>query len=135
MDRHCFQYKERDCCPKNYFSTRYRGRLAKTCDRDQEERVAIAADAQPTEEEVRNVGRNRRNKSVPNTDWMSPTAPYPRNAHMKDCVNHLAYKLENAVELDSHLLLAGQFSHEDHQRQKSILEASFHSAQRNPIQA
>jgi transposase len=94
----------------------------------------IAADAQPTDEEVRNFDKNRRNKSVPNTEWMSSADPDARIARMKDGTTHLAYKAENVVDLDSDLILAGEVTHAD-QSDTSTLEDSLHSAQTNLTQA
>jgi transposase len=93
----------------------------------------IVADPQPTDGGVRNFDKNRRNKSVPNTEWMSSTDPDTRIASMKNGTTHLAYKAENVVDLDSGLILVLEVTHAD-QSDTYTLEDSLHYAQTNLTQ-
>ena len=60
----------------------------------------------PTDEELRRFDRQRKNKRVSNEEWMSPTDPDSRIAHMKDGRTHLAYKAEHVVDLETEVVLA-----------------------------
>ena len=54
------------------------------------EEGAIAADHEPTDEEVRRFDKKRQNKKVSNEEWVSSTDPESRIAQMKDGRTHLA---------------------------------------------
>jgi transposase len=60
----------------------------------------------PSDEDIRKFDRKRRNKKVPNKEWMSPTDPDARIAKMKDGRTHMAYKTEHAIDLESDLVMA-----------------------------
>jgi transposase len=60
----------------------------------------------PTDEELRRFDKQRKDKRVPNEEWMSKTDPDSRIAKMKDGRTHLAYKAEHVVDLDTELVLA-----------------------------
>jgi transposase len=72
------------------------------------EEGAVAADAEPTDEEIRRFDKKRKNKKVSNDRWKSPTDPDARIAKMKDGRTHLAYKAEHVVDLTSELILAAE---------------------------
>lgn len=67
----------------------------------------------PTDEELRRFDQQRKDKRVPNDEWMSKTDPDSRIAKMKDGRTHLAYKAEHVVDLDSELILAAPIYHAD----------------------
>jgi transposase len=73
----------------------------------QEEGV-IAAEEEPTDEEIRRFDKKRKDKKVSNDQWVSPTDPEAKITKMKDGTTHLAYKAEHVVDLDSDLLLAAE---------------------------
>ena len=60
----------------------------------------------PTEEDLRRLDRGRKDKTVSNEQWKSPTDPDSRIARMKDGRTHLAYKAEHAVDLVSEAIVA-----------------------------
>lgn len=68
----------------------------------------IAADAEPTDEEVRRYDRGRKDKKVSNDEWRSSTDPDSRIAKLKDGRTHLAYKAEHVVDLENELVLAAE---------------------------
>ena len=72
------------------------------------EEGAIDKDYEPTDEEVRRFDKNRKNKRVSNTEWVSPNDPESRIAQMKDGRTHLAYKAEQVVDLNSDIILAAE---------------------------
>lgn len=88
----------------------------------------IAADAEPTMDEVRNFDRSRKDKKVSNEDWRSPSDSDAKIARMKDGTTHLAYKAENVVDMESGLVLAGEVYAAD-KGDTSTLEDSVHAAQ------
>ena len=90
----------------------------------------IAADAKPTEEEIRSFDKSRKDKTVSNQEWASPADPDARIARMKDGTTHLAYKAENVVDMDSTLILAAEIYKAD-QADTATLEDSVHAAQTN----
>ena len=53
----------------------------------------------PSAEDLIRFDRARKNKTLLNADWASPTDPEARIARMKDGTTHLAYKPEHAVDL------------------------------------
>ena len=67
----------------------------------------------PTDEELRRFDRQRKDKKVSNTEWMSPTDPDSRIAKMKDGRTHLAYKAEHVVDLETEVVLAVPIYHAD----------------------
>jgi transposase len=60
----------------------------------------------PTEDDLRQLDRGRKDKKVSNEQWESPTDPDSRIAKMKDGRTHLAYKAEHAVDLVSDAIIA-----------------------------
>lgn len=95
-----------------------------------QEQGVIAANEEPTDEEVRRFDKRRKNKKVSNEDWESTTDPDARIAKMKDGRTHLAYKAEHVVDLDSELIVAAQVYHAD-QAESYTLADSVMEAQGN----
>src|SRR3954464_7500092 len=60
----------------------------------------------PSAEDLIRFDRARKNKTLSNADWVSPTDPAARIARMKDGTTHLAYKPEHAVDLDTGVIVA-----------------------------
>lgn len=79
-----------------------------------QEEGAIAADEEPSDEEVRRYDKRRKNKKVSNDEWVSSTDPESRIAQMKDGRTHLAYKAEHVVDLESDMVLAAEIRPADH---------------------
>lgn len=82
----------------------------------------IAADHEPTVEEVRRYDRKRK-KTVSNADWVSTTDPEARITKLKDGRTHLAYKSEHVVDLDSEILLAAEIRPADHADQDTLVDS------------
>lgn len=95
----------------------------------QEEGV-VEAGTTPSDEEIRRYDKQRKNKTVSNDEWVSPTDPDSRIARMKDGTTHLAYKAEHVIDLDTGVLLAAEVYHAD-QSDPQTLEDSLHQAQIN----
>jgi transposase len=55
----------------------------------------------PTAEDLIRLDRQRKGKTLSNTEWESPTDPDARIAKLKDGRTHLAYKPEHAMDLDT----------------------------------
>jgi transposase len=72
------------------------------------EEGVIAAEEEPSDEEIRRFDKNRKDKKVSNDEWVSPTDPEAKITKMKDGTTHLAYKAEHVVDLDSDLILAAE---------------------------
>ena len=94
----------------------------------------IAADAEPTMDEVQRFDRARQDKKVSNEDWKSPTDADAKIARMKDGTTHLAYKAENVVDTQSGLIVAGEIYAAD-KSDTATLEDSVHAAQTNLTEA
>jgi IS5 family transposase len=94
----------------------------------------IAADQEPTDEEVRRYDKKRKNKRVSNDEWMSPNDPESRIAQLKDGRTHLAYKAEHVVDLKSDLVLAAEIRPADHSDTETMVD-SVMAAQNNLNQA
>jgi transposase len=58
------------------------------------------------DDDLRKFDKGRKDKSVSNRDWESPSDPDAKIAKMKDGRTHLAYKAEHAVDLESELVLS-----------------------------
>ncbi len=70
-------------------------------------------ESDPDDEELRRFDKRRKNKKVSNEDWVSETDPDARIGKMKDGRTHLKYKAENAVDLDTELIVAAEVYHGD----------------------
>ena len=62
----------------------------------------------PSAEDLIRFDRARKDKTLSNADWASPTDPEARIARMKDGTTHLAYKPEHAVDLDTGVIVAAR---------------------------
>ena len=70
----------------------------------------------PDDEELRRFDQQRRKqgkKKVSNDDWESETDPDSRIGKMKDGRTHLNYKAENAVDLETQVVVAAEVYHGD----------------------
>lgn len=94
------------------------------------EEEAIAAEEEPTDEEIRRFDKKRKDKKVSNEDWESPTDADARIAKMKDGRTHLAYKAEHVVDLESELILSANIHAADH-GDAETMEDSLIQAQTN----
>ena len=72
------------------------------------EEGVIGEDDEPTAEERRRFDKQRKNKKVSNTEWVSETDPDSRITQMKDGTTHLAYKAEHVVDLHSDIVVAAE---------------------------
>ena len=77
----------------------------------------------PPDEELRRFDKQRKDKRVPNSEWVSPADPDSRIAKMKDGTTHLAYKAEHVVDLDSDLLLAAEVYHADQSDSQTLVDS------------
>ena len=87
------------------------------------EEGVVAADAQPTDEEVRRYDRTRKNKKVSNEEWVSETDPESRITQMKDGRTHLAYKAEHVVDLESDLVLGAAIYQADKGDARTLVDS------------
>lgn len=85
---------------------------------------------QPNAEELRRFDKSRKDKTVSNDQWKSPTDPDACIARMKDGTTHLAYKAEHVIDLDTEILLAAEIYHAT-QGDAQTLEDSVVQAQVN----
>ena len=61
---------------------------------------------EPTPEELRKFDRNRKGRKTSNRDFESVADPSSRIAKMKDGTTHLAHKAENAVDIETSVVVA-----------------------------
>lgn len=61
---------------------------------------------EPTVEQRRRYDRKRKKKSLSNQEWVNPHDPEARITQMKDGRTHLAYKAEQAVDLETGAIVA-----------------------------
>jgi transposase len=98
-------------------------------------RLAAAAGIQdPSDEDLRRLDRQRKDKKVSNAQWVSATDPDSRIVKMKDGTTHLAYKVEHVVDLQSNLVLAAEVYAAD-QTDSATLLPSVIVAQLNLVRA
>ena len=62
----------------------------------------------PTPQDLQRMDRKRRGKKASNKDWKSKTDTHARIARMKDGRTHMAYKVENAMDLQSRITVAAE---------------------------
>ena len=68
----------------------------------------------PTDDELRRFDKSRQDKKkVSNEQWHSETDPDARIGKMKDGRFHLKYKAENAVDLETEVIVAAEIYHGD----------------------
>lgn len=67
----------------------------------------------PDDEELRRFDRRRRgkNKKVSNQEWKSATDPDARLGQMKDGRYHFKYKAENAIDIETEVIVAAEVYH------------------------
>ena len=75
----------------------------------------------PTARDGSRVDRRRKGKRVSNSEWKSPTDEDARIAKMKDGRTRLAYKAENAVDVESSVILASEIHAADQADASTIL--------------
>lgn len=63
---------------------------------------------EPTKEDLQRLDRGRKGKKLSNKSWKSSTDGQARIAKMKDGTTRLAYKAENAVDLQSGVIVAAE---------------------------
>jgi transposase len=66
----------------------------------------------PDDDELRRFDK-RRKKKVSNEDWVSKTDPDSRIGKMKDGSTHLKYKAENAIDVETEIIVAAEVYHGD----------------------
>ena len=62
----------------------------------------------PTPQDLQRMDRKRRGKKVSNKDWKSKTDSHARMARLKDGRTRMAYKVENAMDLESRITVAAE---------------------------
>jgi transposase len=62
----------------------------------------------PTPQDLQGMDRKRRGKKVSNQDWKSKTDSRARIARLKDGRTHMAYKIENAMDIQSRITVAAE---------------------------
>jgi transposase len=62
----------------------------------------------PTPQDLQRMDRKRRGKKVSNRHWKSKTDSHARIARLKDGRTHMAYKLENAMDIESRITVAAE---------------------------
>ena len=62
----------------------------------------------PTTEDLIRLDRKRKDKTLSNAEWQSPTDPDARIAKLKDGRTHLAHKPEHAMDLDTGAVVAAE---------------------------
>ena len=62
----------------------------------------------PTTKDLIRLDRKRKDKTLLNADWRSPTDPDAKIAKLKDGRTHLAYKPEHAMDLDTGAVVAAE---------------------------
>lgn len=69
--------------------------------------------SEPTKEDLQRLDRGRKGKKVSNKSWKSSTDSEARITKMKDGTTRLAYKAENAVDLQSGVIVAAEVHRAD----------------------
>jgi hypothetical protein len=90
---------------------------------------AETGNSDPDDEELRRFDKNRKpRKKVSNDEWESGTDPDSRIGQMKDGRFHLKYKAENAVDLETEIIVAAEVYHGD-QGDTQTIEDTINTAQ------
>ena len=84
---------------------------------------AIAADAEPSAEEIRRFDQKRKDKTASNEEWTSETDADARITKMKDGRTHLAYKAEHVVDLKTDVVLAAAIYPADHSDMTTLADS------------
>jgi hypothetical protein len=72
-----------------------------------------AASRSRVQRRLKQFDRTRQGKRIPNTEWTSPTDPDARITRIKDGCTGLAYKPEQAVDLDTAAIIAAEIQPAD----------------------
>jgi transposase len=83
----------------------------------------LAAQEEPSDDEVRRYDKRRKNKKVSNEEWVSESDPESRITQMKDGRTHLAYKAEHVVDLPSDFVVAADIRPADHPDTETIVDS------------
>jgi hypothetical protein len=67
----------------------------------------------PDDDELRRFDKGRKNKKLSNEEWVSTTDDDARIGKMKDGRTHMKYKAENAVDLETEIIVAAEIYHGD----------------------
>jgi len=70
-------------------------------------------ESNPSDDELRRFDKKRKNKKVSNEEWVSKTDSDAKIGKMKDGRTHLKYKAENAVDLETEIIVAAEIYHGD----------------------
>jgi transposase len=62
----------------------------------------------PTPQDLQRMDRKRHGKKASNKDWKSKTDSHARIARLKDGRTHMAYKVENAMDIQSRITVAAE---------------------------
>ena len=79
--------------------------------------------ANPTDDDLRRLDRQRPDKKVSNQEWASPSDPDSRITKMKDGRTHLAYKAEHAVDLQTEAIVGAHVTTADQSDPKTGAES------------
>jgi transposase len=88
----------------------------------------VSEGQEPSDEQIRNFDKKRKDKTVSNEEWVSATDADATIAKMKDGTTHLAYKAEHVVDLKSGIILGAEITAAN-QADTHTLEDSLHQAQ------
>lgn len=92
---------------------------------------AETGNSDPDDEELRRFDKSRKpRKKVSNDEWESATDPDSRIGQMKDGRYHLKYKAENAVDLETEVIVAAEVYH-GNQGDTQTIEDTVNTAQTN----
>ena len=76
----------------------------------------------PTKDDLARFDKKRKGKKTSNNDWKNPYDPDAKVTKMKDGRTHLAYKPENAVDLDTGAIVAAEIHTADKGDTKTVLK-------------
>jgi len=71
-------------------------------------------ESDPDDEELRRFDKRRKNKKVSNEEWVSTTDADARIGKMKDGRTHLKYKAENAIDLETEIIVSAEVYYGDY---------------------
>lgn len=92
-------------------------------------------ESDPTDEELRRFDKRRKSKKkVSNQDWESSSDPDSRVGKMKNGSFHLKYKAENAVDLETEIIIAAEVYH-GNRGDTSTIEETVNAAQTSLLEA
>jgi transposase len=86
------------------------------------------------DDDLRKFDKGRKDKSVSNRDWESPSDPDAKIMKMKDGRTHLSYKVEHAVDLEGELVLSATVHPADRGDAETLPQSTL-EAQRNVAEA